>query len=66
MTEHQENAIVGGIITEEPHIIHDQKDRLIGLGWMHIREDSGIECEIIISGDKLSQYCRKHKEELDN
>ncbi len=64
MIEHQENAIVSGIITEIPHIVCDQKDRSAGLGWMHIREDSGIECEILISGDKLSKYCKEHKEEL--
>ena len=62
--EQQKNAIVGGIITEVPHIVYDQNDRSTGLGWMHIREDSGIECEIIISGDKLSKYCKEHKEEL--
>ena len=65
MIEHQENAIVSGIITTEQHIIYDQKERSMGLGWMHIKEDSGIDCEIIISGDKLSKYCKKHKEELN-
>lgn len=62
--EHQENAIVSGIITEAPHIIFDQRDRLISLGWMHIREDNGMDCEILISGEKLSKYCKDHKEEL--
>jgi hypothetical protein len=64
MTEHQKNVIISGVITTEPHIVYDQKDRSTGLGWMHIKKDSGIECEIIISGDKLSKYCKKHKEEL--
>ena len=64
MIEHQENAIVGGIITEVPHIVCDQKNKSKRLGWMHIRGDSGIECEILISGDKLSKYCKEHKEEL--
>jgi hypothetical protein len=62
--EQQENAIVGGIITEVPHIVYDQKDRSTGLGWMHIREDGGIECEILISGEKLSKYCKEHEKEL--
>ncbi len=65
MTAHQENAIISGVITSKPHIIYDQKDRSMGLGWMHIKEDSGIKCEIIISGDKLSKYCKKHKKELN-
>ena len=64
MIEHQENAIVSGIITEMPHIVYDQKDRSAGLGWMHIREDSGIECEILISGEKLSKYCKEYEKEL--
>ena len=64
MIEHQENAIVSGIITEIPHIVCDQKDRSTSLGWMHIREDNGIDCEILISGEKLSKYCKEHKEEL--
>jgi hypothetical protein len=62
--EHQENAIIGGIITEAPHIIFDQRDQLTSLGWMHIREDNGMDCEILISGEKLSKYCKDHKEEL--
>ncbi|MDA0938739.1 MAG: hypothetical protein O3C05_00400 [Proteobacteria bacterium] len=64
MIEHQETAIVSGIITEIPHIVCDQKDRSTSLGWMHIREDNGIDCEILISGEKLSKYCKEHKEEL--
>ena len=64
MMDYQENAIVSGIIIDEPHIVYDQKDRTTGLGWMHIREDNGIECEIIISGDKISKYCKEHKEDL--
>ena len=64
MIEHQENAIVVGIITEVPHIVCDQKNRSTGLGWMHIREDNGIECEILISGEKLSKYCKEHEKEL--
>lgn len=31
---------------------------------MNIREDNGIDCEILISGEKLSKYCKDHKEEL--
>ena len=64
MIEHQENAIVSGIIIEETHIGINQKNEVTGLSWMHIREDSGIDCEILISGDKLSKYCKEHKEEL--
>ena len=62
--EHQENAIVCGIIIEEPHIGINQENEVTGISWMHIREDSGIDCEILISGDKLSKYCKEHKEEL--
>ena len=62
--EQQENAIVDGIITEAPHMVFDQKDRSTSLGWMNIREDNGIDCEILISGEKLSKYCKDHKEGL--
>ena len=62
--EQQENAIVDGIITEAPHMVFDQKDQSTSLGWMNIREDNGIDCEILISGEKLSKYCKDHKEEL--
>jgi hypothetical protein len=60
----QENVVVSGVIIEEPHIGINQENEVTGISWMHIREDSGIDCEILISGDKLSKYCKEHKEEL--
>ena len=63
--EYQENAIIRGVIIKEPHIAINQEDQLSRFSWMHIREDSGIECEVIITGNKLSKYCKEHEADLD-
>ncbi len=34
----QENAIVSGIIIEEPHIGINQENEVTGISWMHISE----------------------------
>ncbi len=61
----QENAIVSGIIIEEPHIGINQENEVTGISWMHIREYNYKECEVIIMSERIARYCKENREKLE-
>jgi len=65
MQKHQENAIVSGVIIEEPHIGINQENEVTGISWMHIREYNYKECEVFIRSERIARYCKENREKLE-
>jgi hypothetical protein len=61
----QENAIVSGVIIEEPHIGINQENEVTGISWMHIREYNYKECEVIIRSERIARYCKENRGKLE-
>ena len=61
---YQENAIVSGVISNGPCIASKISDDISGFSWMNIKEEDGVECEIVVTGKKLHQYLEENKEKL--
>ena len=61
---YQENAIVSGVISSGPCIASRVSDDISGFSWMNIKEDDGVECEIVVTGKKLHKYLEENKEKL--
>lgn len=61
---YQENAIVRGVISSGPCIASKVSDDISGFSWMNIKEEDGVECEIVVSGNKLHKYLEENKENL--
>ena len=61
---YQENAIVSGVISSGPCIASRVSDDISGFSWMNIKEDDGVECEIVVTGKKLHQYLKENEEKL--
>ena len=61
---YQENAIVRGVILSGPCIASKVSNDMSGFSWMNIKEDDGVECEIVVTGKKLHQYLEENKQKL--